>query len=708
MPMLSRFVPASLLSVVILCAALPAQADFLTATAPAEGTPLAATSLGVWEDGRSLTAGAADGDCVVAWFNAEGTAQTAVRAFAFDNPVTACTVGVFGTTAVVFLTTASEVLTFVPDPVEEPTTADFSATMDTGITIAAAGADGGLVVGSLGEDEKLAHVTHDGDELTIVWDRLLDNGDDCLESVMSPGVVTGGVVAMSARACMADAPALTTFDGSGVATAIDSAEGQVVEHISGYMGNIVAVDEDSYAWYTEGAWTTPVALDAEGRDDHFAVPLAGPAGLLILWIPNGGPLGLIDLYEDGARASSVDGAFAGQASGGGPCADGARILHVDGVVKVSAVIRVADADGDLVGDADDNCPDDPNEDQADEDDNGVGDVCEPVIEDMDEDGVPDADDNCPEIANADQADLDEDGIGNACDEDFADADADGVQDDEDNCPNDANADQIDTDGDGDGNACDLDDDNDSFFDTRDNCPLVRNIAQRDRDQDGIGDECDGDRDGDGVLNEDDNCPNQPNEGQRDQDDDGLGDACDRDADGDDADDAIDNCPGLANPFQNDRDRDGLGDACDGVDDPLPETDSDRDGVVDRFDNCVDEVNEDQLDADGDGLGNICDDDVDGDGTPNATDNCPDVSNAFQEDTDGDGAGDVCDRETAPGADVPVADPTSDPRTNPVTGGSERGDVHVCAVSTPAAPSSPAPLAVFVLMILGLLTVRTRF
>lgn len=36
--------------------------------------------------------------------------------------------------------------------------------------------------------------------------------------------------------------------------------------------------------------------------------------------------------------------------------------------------------------------------------------------DSDGDGVPDAEDNCPNVANADQADADEDGIGDACDD----------------------------------------------------------------------------------------------------------------------------------------------------------------------------------------------------------------------------------------------------------------------------------------------------
>lgn len=38
-----------------------------------------------------------------------------------------------------------------------------------------------------------------------------------------------------------------------------------------------------------------------------------------------------------------------------------------------------------------------------------------LVPDLDGDGVPDVDDNCPETANADQADVDDDGIGDACD-----------------------------------------------------------------------------------------------------------------------------------------------------------------------------------------------------------------------------------------------------------------------------------------------------
>lgn len=54
--------------------------------------------------------------------------------------------------------------------------------------------------------------------------------------------------------------------------------------------------------------------------------------------------------------------------------------------------------------------------------------------DSDSDGVIDDEDNCPEVMNADQADLDEDGMGDACDDDM---DGDGVLNDDDCAPMDA-------------------------------------------------------------------------------------------------------------------------------------------------------------------------------------------------------------------------------------------------------------------------------
>jgi hypothetical protein len=92
---------------------------------------------------------------------------------------------------------------------------------------------------------------------------------------------------------------------------------------------------------------------------------------------------------------------------------------------------INDFDGDGVGEACDNCPQNHNPDQADGDGDGLGDACDPTprtppdcndngIDDGDEpdgdgDGVIDVCDNCVQVSNPDQADSDGDGIGNACD-----------------------------------------------------------------------------------------------------------------------------------------------------------------------------------------------------------------------------------------------------------------------------------------------------
>ena len=81
-----------------------------------------------------------------------------------------------------------------------------------------------------------------------------------------------------------------------------------------------------------------------------------------------------------------------------------------------------DVDGDLVGDACDNCTGTANTPQFDIDRDGLGDPCDPCpaevpgdTGDPDTDGVANCIDNCPATPNATQEDADADDLGDACD-----------------------------------------------------------------------------------------------------------------------------------------------------------------------------------------------------------------------------------------------------------------------------------------------------
>jgi gliding motility-associated-like protein len=95
---------------------------------------------------------------------------------------------------------------------------------------------------------------------------------------------------------------------------------------------------------------------------------------------------------------------------------------------------------------------------ADTDGDGLSDSVElsngtdPLITDTDGDGIADNLDNCPLTSNANQADNDQDGKGDVCD---SDDDNDGVLDTNDNCPLTTNPGQEDRDRDGKGDVCDL-------------------------------------------------------------------------------------------------------------------------------------------------------------------------------------------------------------------------------------------------------------
>lgn len=234
--------------------------------------------------------------------------------------------------------------------------------------------------------------------------------------------------------------------------------------------------------------------------------------------------------------------------------------------------------------------------------------------DVDFDIHEDTADNCPTVFNPDQSDNDQDLLGNLCDPDD---DNDSVMDEKDNCQFASNPLQTDSDRDGLGDACDKDADNDGISDSDDNCRDVSNPGQQDIDSDKTGDICDPDIDGDDTPNDADNCALVANSDQTDSNGDGTGDACAGDDDGDGIVDALDNCPVTYNPDQKNNDAaelDGSGDACD--------DDDDNDAIMDTLDNCPMTANTNQIDTDGDGLGEACDTDDDNDSVSDESDSCP--------------------------------------------------------------------------------------
>lgn len=187
--------------------------------------------------------------------------------------------------------------------------------------------------------------------------------------------------------------------------------------------------------------------------------------------------------------------------------------------------------------------------------------------DTDSDGVLDSTDNCPTLANPDQADNDHDALGDVCDpDDDNDGDPDttdcasfnpaihhgavevcnGI---DDNCVAGIDENFPNNDGDALADCVDLDDDNDGDLDATDCSPFDQAIHH------GAVEVCNG---------IDDNCDGRRDEGFPDTDGDGQGNPCDPDDDNDTVPDSADNCPLIVNRNQADFDLNGQGDVCDCV------------------------------------------------------------------------------------------------------------------------------------------------
>jgi len=132
-----------------------------------------------------------------------------------------------------------------------------------------------------------------------------------------------------------------------------------------------------------------------------------------------------------------------------------------------------DRDKDGIPDAEDRCPDDPEDKDGFQDADGCPDL------DNDQDGIPDAKDRCPDVAEDMDGFQDQDGCPDP------DNDGDGIPDVRDNCPNLAE----DPDGYQDTDGCpDLDNDQDGVPDSVDQCPDQAETVNGYQDDDGCPDE----------------------------------------------------------------------------------------------------------------------------------------------------------------------------------------------------------------------------
>ena len=286
--------------------------------------------------------------------------------------------------------------------------------------------------------------------------------------------------------------------------------------------------------------------------------------------------------------------------------------------------------------------------------------------DIDADGKPDSSDNCLFEPNSDQADLDQDGLGDVCDDD---RDGDGFNDDYDLWPDDPDE-WFDQDGDGLGDNADTDDNGDGVADDAyepDNwrtqaTPLVAGEPQHhtligDGDRDWVsfsltqethlvvrtlGTGIEADPFGPGswlyvaLYGGDPALPyasayvgGLPPDARL--------DFTDCSAAGLPAGNYAVSVSGNLNGSAPGYDITLQVIACDGS------TDIDTDGEPDSSDNCLFEPNSDQADLDQDGLGDVCDDDRDGDGTWNDGDLYPDDPTEWR-DQDGDSVGDNADAD----------------------------------------------------------------
>jgi len=191
-----------------------------------------------------------------------------------------------------------------------------------------------------------------------------------------------------------------------------------------YRGLAFTAGHDNHDELTADAARGAVPLgsiDTTAYHKIIFTDLPAPGGSVGMW--NGNQDGS-DWSSDADQLNILRNWLAGLADG-----DGDGVFDSDDNCPEVANSSQTDTDADGLGDLCDNCPDDANPTQADDDDDGVGDACDACPDtpecvtavgddgcaiDSDGDGVPNGCDNCPLVANPDQADSNDNGVGDVC------------------------------------------------------------------------------------------------------------------------------------------------------------------------------------------------------------------------------------------------------------------------------------------------------
>ena len=165
--------------------------------------------------------------------------------------------------------------------------------------------------------------------------------------------------------------------------------------------------------YCAGAGTNIIGCASTPGDAMVLVRLTNLSTESVLWIHEyGHNIGLDHATDSRDIMFGTD-----SGNNNGLTVDECQAFHAPagGSAALITDIGACTDDGDTWANPIDNCPTTSNEDQADANGNGLGDVCEACPSgDADGDGVCTVSDNCPSVANPSQADSDGDGFGDAC------------------------------------------------------------------------------------------------------------------------------------------------------------------------------------------------------------------------------------------------------------------------------------------------------